>query len=197
MNENVHEYLLNEVDQIEKLKGEYKKLNTKVEQLTSKMLKFKFEYDTLVKESLDLKLEIDVLLNERQTSIKRIIYLSTTKVSPKFLIPESLLDLFKVESYVIGNYVFNTKERILYFKGEKESSLTAKESYLLVLFATNMNVVIERNFMLNSIWKGSTYKTSRSMDVYITKLRKLLEKDSNISIYNLHGKGYNFIVQKQ
>ena len=57
-----------------------------------------------------------------------------------------------------------------------------------------MNNVLERNFALKTIWQEDSYFNARSMDVYITKLRKYLKEDSTIQILNIHGKGYKLIV---
>jgi len=57
-----------------------------------------------------------------------------------------------------------------------------------------MNNVLERNFALNTIWQEDSYFNARSMDVYITKLRKYLKEDPSIQILNIHGKGYKLIV---
>lgn len=107
---------------------------------------------------------------------------------------ENLRKLMSVDSYKIGNYTFDVKKRILSF-GSEGVKLTRKESYLLAAFAANVNVFLERKDLLIMIWLEDTYYNSRSMDVYICKLRKLLSKDSNIYIINIHGKGYRMIVQ--
>jgi DNA-binding response OmpR family regulator len=64
------------------------------------------------------------------------------------------------------------------------------------LFAANVNVFLDRKVALRMIWKDDNYYNSRSMDVYICKLRKLLSADSNVHIINLHGKGYKLIAQE-
>jgi DNA-binding response OmpR family regulator len=77
---------------------------------------------------------------------------------------------------------------------EKSVKLTTKESELLKLLCNNANHVLERNFALKSIWIDDNYFNARSMDVYITKLRKYLKEDSSVEILNIHGKGYKLIV---
>ncbi len=72
--------------------------------------------------------------------------------------------------------------------------LTTKESELLNLLAANANNILERNFALKTIWVDDNYFNARSMDVYITKLRKLLKADENVAIINIHGKGYKLIT---
>lgn len=95
--------------------------------------------------------------------------------------------------YVIGDYEFDSQKQILKY-GDKEQKLTTKESDLLKLLCNNMNNVLERNFALKTIWQEDSYFNARSMDVYITKLRKYLKDDPSIQILNIHGKGYKLIV---
>ena len=97
------------------------------------------------------------------------------------------------EKFAIGDYVFDSQKQILKI-GDKEQKLTTKESDLLKLLCNNMNNVLERNFALKTIWQEDSYFNARSMDVYITKLRKYLKEDSSIQILNIHGKGYKLIV---
>ncbi|MDE6796193.1 MAG: helix-turn-helix domain-containing protein, partial [Muribaculaceae bacterium] len=77
---------------------------------------------------------------------------------------------------------------------DKTQKLTTKESELLALLCSNVNEILERNFALKSIWIDDNYFNARSMDVYITKLRKLLRDDPEIEIINIHGKGYKLIA---
>ncbi|MDD3078439.1 MAG: winged helix-turn-helix domain-containing protein [Paludibacter sp.] len=107
---------------------------------------------------------------------------------------ENLKKLMLVPSYKIGSFTFDTETRQLISKDESVK-LTGKESYLLVLLAANANQFLERKYILTTIWKEDNFRTSRSMDVYICKLRKLLSKDNNINIVNLHGKGHKMIIQ--
>lgn len=95
--------------------------------------------------------------------------------------------------YTIGKYKFDTNKQLLEFEGRTQK-LTTKESELLKLLCNNVNEVLERNFALKSIWIDDNYFNARSMDVYITKLRKYLKDDESIQILNIHGKGYKLIV---
>ena len=95
--------------------------------------------------------------------------------------------------YSIGEFEFDSQKQILKY-GEKIQKLTTKESELLKLLCNNMNNVLERNFALKTIWQEDSYFNARSMDVYITKLRKYLKDDQSIQILNIHGKGYKLIV---
>ena len=72
--------------------------------------------------------------------------------------------------------------------------LTTKESELLKLLCINANNILERNYALKSIWIDDNYFNARSMDVYITKLRKYLKEDPAVEILNIHGKGYKLIL---
>ena len=77
-----------------------------------------------------------------------------------------------------------------------EQKLTTKESELLKLLCNNINQVLERNFALKAIWIDDNYFNARSMDVYITKLRKYLKPDPHVQIINVHGKGYKLVVDE-
>lgn len=95
--------------------------------------------------------------------------------------------------FQIGKYSFDARKQIL-THDETEVKLTTKESELLRLLATNANKVLERNYALKAIWVDDNYFNARSMDVYITKLRKHLKDDETVEIINVHGKGYKLIV---
>ena len=77
---------------------------------------------------------------------------------------------------------------------DKVTKLTTKESELLSLLCNHVNEILERNFALKTIWIDDNYFNARSMDVYITKLRKHLKEDPSIEIINIHGKGYKLIA---
>ncbi|MDR2413823.1 MAG: response regulator transcription factor [Odoribacteraceae bacterium] len=97
------------------------------------------------------------------------------------------------EVFKIGKLTFNSKKQTLQ-DGEEEHRLTTKESELLRLLCLNVNKVLERNHALKYIWADDNYFNARSMDVYITKLRKHLKKDTSVEIINVHGKGYKLIL---
>ena len=94
--------------------------------------------------------------------------------------------------YEIGKYSFDVTKQLLTFN-EQSRKLTTKESELLDLLCRHRNEVLERNFALRSIWIDDSYFNARSMDVYITKLRKYLNRDENVQILNIHGKGYKLL----
>ena len=95
--------------------------------------------------------------------------------------------------YHLGNFVFDTQKQIL-MKGDKQTKLTTKESELLALLCSHANEILQREFALKNIWIDDNYFNARSMDVYITKLRKHLKEEPTIEIINIHGKGYKLIA---
>ena len=97
------------------------------------------------------------------------------------------------EEIKIGKYFFNTKIRSLR-SGQDERKLSPKEAQLLELLAESPNTLVSRETALKSIWGSDDYFTARSMDVYITKLRKYLSDDSNISIKNIHSAGFQMVI---
>ena len=96
--------------------------------------------------------------------------------------------------YKLGRFVFDTQKQLLTFDGEKQTKLTTKESELLGLLCAHANEILQRDFALKTIWIYDNYFNARSMDVYITKLRKHLKDDDSIEIINIHGKGYKLIT---
>ncbi|MBR5717325.1 MAG: response regulator transcription factor [Bacteroidales bacterium] len=102
-----------------------------------------------------------------------------------------------VVAYHMGRYTFDVQKQLLTYRGdegEKAIKLTTKESDLLGLLCAHANEILERNFALKTIWIDDNYFNARSMDVYITKLRKHLKDDPSIEIINIHGKGYKLIA---
>ena len=97
------------------------------------------------------------------------------------------------DTFQVGVYSFNSTKQTLTKEGEAEQKLTAKESELLRQLCINRNAVLDRNFALKTIWNDDTYFNARSMDVYITKLRKFLKDDPSIQIINVRGKGFKLI----
>ena len=99
----------------------------------------------------------------------------------------------EVSVYKLGKFTFDIQKQVL-ADGEITTKLTTKESELLTLLCEHLNDVLERNYALKTIWVDDNYFNARSMDVYITKLRKLLKSDPDIEIINIHGKGYKLIA---
>lgn len=95
--------------------------------------------------------------------------------------------------YEIGKFVFNSKLRTLTLDGV-ENKLSPKEGQLLELLAINTNALISREMALKKIWGSDDYFTARSMDVYVTKLRKYLAADPTLNIKNIHGAGFQLLI---
>lgn len=94
--------------------------------------------------------------------------------------------------FTLGKYMFDANKQVL-TDNEKTVNLTTKESELLKLLCQYANQILDRNYTLKSIWKDDNYFNARSMDVYITKIRKHLADEPDIQIINVHGKGYKLI----
>ena len=92
-----------------------------------------------------------------------------------------------------GKYSFDYNRQVLSFN-KKEQKLTSKEADLLRLLCENMNKVLDRSVALNKIWYDDSYFNARSMDVYITKLRKYLKEDPTVELINVHGVGFKLVV---
>ena len=96
--------------------------------------------------------------------------------------------------YTVGKYEFDTKNYIVFDASEK-ITLTQREAELLKLFLDNKNVVLKREEILKSLWGDDDYFMGRSLDVFISRLRKILANESGIAIENLHGIGFRFSVK--
>jgi DNA-binding response OmpR family regulator len=96
--------------------------------------------------------------------------------------------------FTIGKYEFDYLSQQLKI-GKTIQDLTTKEAELLKLFCLNLNNLVEREIALKLIWGNDSYFTGRSMDVFITKLRKYLKDDTTVEIANVHGTGYKLIIK--
>lgn len=100
----------------------------------------------------------------------------------------------KIEHYSIGSYSFDIKNQLLAHKtGDKK--LTKKETRILTFLCEHINDVAPRDLILKNIWGNDDYFSGRSMDVFISKLRKYLSDDDNIQINNIHGVGFKLEVK--
>jgi len=124
--------------------------------------------------------DTEVLLAKIQAIIKR----------------QSVQPLENETIFKIGTYEFDSKLRSISRDGEKQK-LSPKEADLLKLLCQNKNELLSRDSALNKIWGEDGYFTARSMDVFITKLRKYLKDDSNIEIKNIHGSGFLLEVRAE
>ncbi len=98
------------------------------------------------------------------------------------------------ELFFLGDARFDSNKQLL-VNGENSVKLTTKESDLLRLLCQHGNQILDRNYALKAIWKDDNYFNARSMDVYITKLRKHLKDIPGIQIINVHGKGYKLLKE--
>ncbi len=102
-------------------------------------------------------------------------------------------DFKKKGIFILGQFTFDYNRQILTLKNV-EQKLTSKESELLKMLCENANEVLDRSIALNKIWYDDSYFNARSMDVYITKLRKYLKGDPNVELMNVHGVGFKLVI---
>ena len=95
---------------------------------------------------------------------------------------------------VIGDFIFNPRLRTLTYKKDTSTNLSPKENQLLLMLVETQNDLLTRSKALEEIWNDDNYFTSRSMDVYIAKLRKYLRQDTSVVIANIHGEGFRLIT---
>ncbi len=107
----------------------------------------------------------------------------------------SVIQKEEKSEYTFGVFHFNTITRELISKTTTKK-LSPKEAELLKLLCANLNQVVSRDLALNTIWKDNNYFTTRSMDVFIAKLRKYLKEDVAIEIINVHGNGFRLLVKQ-
>jgi len=96
--------------------------------------------------------------------------------------------------YKVGQYNFDPNSQLMESKG-KNYKLTSKESALLKVLCQNRNQTVQREVALKLIWGDDTYFNARSMDVYISKLRKHFKSDPEVEIVNIHGKGFKLVIR--
>lgn len=109
---------------------------------------------------------------------------------------DSITDSKQFE-FRVGNFHLNSKLRFLTYKTESPIKLSPKENDLLRLLCLHKNDLMPRELALTKIWRDDNYFTSRSMDVYIAKLRKYLGKDDDVEIINIHGEGFRLVVKSE
>jgi len=107
----------------------------------------------------------------------------------------------EVKEFNLGDYHFNYPLRILTHTGADgivhKDNLSPKEAHLLRMFCTHKNDVLARSKALTKIWGEDNYFTARSMDVFVTKLRKYLKRDEKLEIVNIHGNGFRLIDRSE
>lgn len=99
------------------------------------------------------------------------------------------------DKYQIGDFTFDYNRQILQ-SGLNDQKLTSKESDLLKLLCLKKNDVLDRSEALKKVWGDDSYYNARSMDVYLSKIRKYLKGDDRIEIMNVHGKGFKLMVNE-
>ena len=97
-------------------------------------------------------------------------------------------------TYKLGSFTFDAPRHLL-LKGDESRKLTSKEADLLLLLCENMNEILERSEALRKVWYEDTYFNARSMDVYITKLRKYFKDEPDVELVNVHGVGFKLMVK--
>lgn len=97
-------------------------------------------------------------------------------------------------TFKLGSYTFDAARHLL-IKGEESRKLTSKEADLLLLLCENMNETLERTTALCKVWYEDSYFNARSMDVYITKLRKYFKDEPDVELVNVHGVGFKLVVK--
>jgi DNA-binding response OmpR family regulator len=95
--------------------------------------------------------------------------------------------------FKIGEYTFDFNRQLLKIE-DREQKLTSKEAALLRLLSMHLNEVLDRSYALKEIWNDDSYFNARSMDVYITKLRKFLKQDETVELINVHGIGFKLVT---
>ena len=103
-------------------------------------------------------------------------------------------DTAAATSYKLGSFVFDAPRHVLK-KNDVSRKLTSKEADLLLLLCENMNETLERSVALQKVWLEESYFAARSMDVYITKLRKYFKDDPKVDLVNVHGVGFKLMVK--
>ena len=98
--------------------------------------------------------------------------------------------------FEFAKFKFNSKLRTLQFESEPIIKLSPKENQLLRMLLNYLNDLMPRELALVKIWNDDNYFTSRSMDVYIAKIRKYLSKDPSVEIENIHGEGFRLVINK-
>jgi DNA-binding response OmpR family regulator len=110
----------------------------------------------------------------------------------------NLLDRKKLQQknkiLTIGDFDFDFPKQTLQYKDQEKQFLTHREAHLLFHLCRNQNQILDRSLVLKALWGDDDFFSARSMDVFISKLRKKLERDKNVQIVNVRGYGYKLIV---
>ena len=112
-------------------------------------------------------------------------------IAKRTILRENEQRIFKLSSYT-----FDIARHVL-IKNGVEKKLTNRELDLLFMFCEYKNRVVERSYALYRIWRKDNFFNARNMDVYISKIRRLLKDDPNVELQNIHGVGYRLVVKNQ
>ena len=96
--------------------------------------------------------------------------------------------------FTIGTITYDTENFVLKYKNGETQKLTKKEAKILTLLVQHLNKVLPRDIVLNAVWGQDDYFVGRSLDVFITKLRKYLKEDESVAIANIHGVGFKLTI---
>ena len=106
----------------------------------------------------------------------------------------TMIDAPAPTTFKLGSFTFDAPRHLL-IKGEERRKLTSKEADLLLLLCEHLNETLERSVALNKVWYEDSYFNARSMDVYVTKLRKIFKDEPNVELANIHGVGFKLVVK--
>jgi two-component system, OmpR family, response regulator len=108
----------------------------------------------------------------------------------------NLVDTEEIQTqFQLGSIAFDAENYMLRYEDGEEKKLTKKEAKILLLLVQHLNKVLPRDIVLNSVWGQDDYFVGRSLDVFITKLRKYLKVDENVKINNIHGVGFKLTTE--
>jgi DNA-binding response OmpR family regulator len=102
-------------------------------------------------------------------------------------------EISALKTYSFGDFVLHYDEQYIEGPGGKHK-LTSKENELIRLLASEINKLVNRSHALKQIWGDDSYFNARSMDVYLSKIRKILKEDPKVQIITMHGEGFKLIV---
>jgi DNA-binding response OmpR family regulator len=109
----------------------------------------------------------------------------------------NLLETEEIQSiFQLNTIKFDSENYLLEYSNGEQKKLTKKEAKILLLLVQNMNKVLPRDVVLNAVWGQDDYFVGRSLDVFITKLRKYLKEDELVKINNIHGVGFKLTIEK-
>jgi len=160
-----------------------------------------FETAEIIMQSIDVPIIFLTARNQKKDRLKGLQLGADDYITKPFEPDELVLRMKNILSRVkrteqdtiqIGNYLLHKKEMQLVHK-DKVTQLTEKENTLLDYFYTHRKSLLKRNDILNAVWGDNDYFVGRSMDVFITRIRRLLKEDPSIKIENVRGVGYRFI----